>query len=328
LGFTGWPYNNKMIIRSAQLAEKSEFDVVWVAEDYYTGRDAVTLLACLALSTKKVNLGTGVIGAYSRSPVLTGATLSTLDEISDGRMILGLGAGLTWPSWTEAKETKSIKKMRETVELLRLLLSGANSSFEGSPVTLTQDVPWWPFERIKQVRSGIPIYLGGYGPRMIQLAAEVGDGLIVEWFTPLHVVKERISRLRAHAEHVGKDYAKIDVTGMVVTSPSRDGKIGAPLRWIVGSRILRLNEDLAEQVGIQKKKYEKIKKEFQRGNMAEVSKCVSDDLVRHYTASGTAEECVNKLKEYEKAGLKLPMVFPLGCDLELAIEVGRRFKNV
>ena len=210
---TGWPDPVRIMVKGAQLAEECGYEMVWSAEDYFTGRDGVTPLACFALSTERVKLGTSIINPHTRSPGLIAATMSTLDDISNGRMVLGLGAGLDWSGMYAVEgEIKHLKAMRQTIELIRSLLAYRTTIYRGRTLTIRGDPFWWPEGVIRPVRDRIPIYIGARGPKMEQLAAEIGDGLILDIEIPALLAMKRIEQFRARVERVGRDFNEVDVT--------------------------------------------------------------------------------------------------------------------
>lgn len=171
-----WGETAAEYLQAARDAEAAGFDAVWSNELH---RTAFVPLAAVAAQTSRVQLGTGVVLAFTRSPLITALSALDLDEISNGRLILGLGTGVQRlnEDWHGVHYGKPVPHLRETVAVLRLLLDGAA---KGEPMEYRGEYHKLNIRGYKRhfppVRERIPIYLGGVGPLMIRLAGEVGDG--------------------------------------------------------------------------------------------------------------------------------------------------------
>lgn len=176
IGFTGESSRKvtlEKMIEIGREAEMRNFESIWVAEDYYY-RDAISRLTVLALNTKTVRLATGVINPESRSPPLIAMTIGTLDGISHGRMVLGLGASLRlWLYEKHRPQLKHLEVMRESVHVIRQLIAGEKVNFSGKILDYQNLSLGFNSERSK-----IPIYIAAMGPKMVQLAGEIGRGSI------------------------------------------------------------------------------------------------------------------------------------------------------
>ena len=137
LAFPGQPYSLRQVVAAAQKAEEYSFESIWIAEDLWTGRDAVSVLSCLALATTRIHVGTAVVNPYTRHPVLTAMTANTLLELAGGRLRLGIGSGLPWKGLVEQQMAAKppLHAMREAVDTMRTLLSGGCVSFGGETVS-------------------------------------------------------------------------------------------------------------------------------------------------------------------------------------------------
>jgi 5,10-methylenetetrahydromethanopterin reductase len=316
----------------ATLAEECGYEMVWSAEDYFTGRDAITPLACFALSTKRLKLGTGVINPYTRSPGLIAATMATLDELSNGRMVLGLGAGLDWTSmYSVSANVRHVKTMRETLQLVRALFSDKTVTHRGRTLTIQGEPFWWPGKVIRPVRSRIPIYIGARGPKMEQLAAEAGDGLILDVEMPVPFVRKRLDEFRGRVERAGRDFNAVDVACLIPVSVSEDGELDEATRrymaWTIAGDGTKEEEErkvIAEYSGVDQDEILRVKQAFKRGGLKEACMRVSEKSVSTYVAWGSVDRCVNKIKDYVAAGVKLPTIVPLG-NADAAIRIGQKF---
>jgi F420-dependent oxidoreductase-like protein len=174
----------------AQEAERLGFDSVWTAEAY--GSDALTPLTWIGALTSKIKLGTGIMQMPARSPAMTAMTAATLDLLSGGRMLLGLG--LSGPQvvegWHGQPYGKPLTRTREYVQIVRQILAReAPLNFQGQEYQVPIQGGTGLGKPLKMIihplRPRIPIYLAAIGPKNIELAGEIADGWLPIFFAPL-----------------------------------------------------------------------------------------------------------------------------------------------
>ncbi len=288
----------------SQVAEDSGFESVWIT-DHYNNRSACSILTLLALRTRKVSLGVGVANPFTSHPAVTASAIATINEISGGRAILGIAAGdrmtlqrlgIDWD--------KPLARVKEAVDLIRELISGKRVDYSGKTLHVKSaglDYKVEPF----------PIYVGAQGPKMLRLASEVGDGVLInashpkdfeEAFKCFGELKEGFDIVAYTSMSVDKDgnrareEAKIVVAFIVAGSPE----------------IVLERHGLAEKAG---KVREALSKAFSGGNWAEVKKAVSEEMVDAFSVSGTPEEVISRVEELKKAGVTHVVAgSPIGVD--------------
>src|SRR2546425_9026514 len=164
-------------------AEALGFDSVWVPEAW--GTDAISLLGALAARTERIRLGTGIVNVFSRTPSLLGQTAATLDLISNGRFILGLGTSghQVVSGWHGMRFDRPLQRMRETVEIVRRVLRQERLRFDGEIFTLDQGLKLLA----RPVRPTVPIFLATLTPAGLRLTGEGADGWIPTLFSPDHL---------------------------------------------------------------------------------------------------------------------------------------------
>src|SRR6476469_3478706 len=206
-------------------AERLGYDSVWAAEAY--GSDTATVLGWLAGQTSKIRLGSGIFQMPGRSPAMTAMTAATLDQLSDGRMILGIGSSgpQVAEGWHGQRFARQLQRTREYVDVVRLALSRERVVYSGS--TLTLPLPDGPGKALKltiaPVQERIPIYIAAIGPRNTTLAAEIADGWLPTLFSPEHVgefrplLEEGFARAGA-----GKGFEDFDIVPTVTAMVSDD----------------------------------------------------------------------------------------------------------
>jgi F420-dependent oxidoreductase-like protein len=178
-------------------AERLGYDSVWAAEAY--GSDAATVLAWVAGQTTKIRIGSSIFQMPARSPAMTAMTAATLDQLSGGRFILGIGSSGPQVSegWHGVRFAKQLQRTREYVDVVRMALSRERLVYKGE--TLELPLPDGPGKALKltipTVQDRIPIYLAAIGPKNTALAGEIADG----WL-PTLVVPELLPELRGNLE--------------------------------------------------------------------------------------------------------------------------------
>src|SRR6202022_3561399 len=179
----------KSVERIVKLEEVG-LDVVWVAEAY--GNDAATRLGYLAARTTRVKLGSGILPIYSRTPALLAQTAAGLDEISDGRAILGLGASgpQVIEGWHGVPYDRPVQRTREMVEICRMVWRRQEVRYDGRvlklPLPAEQGTGLGKALKIltHPVRDRIPIWLASIGDRSVELTAELADGWLPIFYLP------------------------------------------------------------------------------------------------------------------------------------------------
>lgn len=182
------------------LSEENGLEYAWIT-DHYNNRDSFSLLTYIASKTKNIKLGPGVANPYTRTPLQLASAIATLDEISGKRAVLGIGPGdrVTFES-AGIKWERPVETVKETVEIIRKLLSGKKTAYEGN----IYNIKAARLNFIKDIK--IPIYIGAQGQKMLTLAGAIGDGVLVNASHPLDF-KEALP----HLAHGGADISHFDV---------------------------------------------------------------------------------------------------------------------
>ncbi len=172
VGFNGTPEQNKELIKKIQVAEEVGVEAIFTAETW--GRDQFSLLTQVALQTSKIKLGTGIAPNFGRSPAVLAMTYATLDELSGGRVIIGLGTSgaRVIEHWHGEKFEKPLQRMREYCEIINLIMTGEKVFYDGEIFKLQRG-----FKLLfDPVRKHIPIYIASISPKSMEMVGEVADG--------------------------------------------------------------------------------------------------------------------------------------------------------
>jgi alkanesulfonate monooxygenase SsuD/methylene tetrahydromethanopterin reductase-like flavin-dependent oxidoreductase (luciferase family) len=200
------------IVELSPLIEQAGFGAFWKGESNST--DPLILLSGIAAHTKKLKLGTAIYHIYGRSPVTLGVQSATLQDLSAGRLLLGLGvANKTIASWHGGTFDRPLRRAREYIDIVRLTAAGERVEYKGEIYTTGQrfQLSWKPSH------PSFPIYLAGLGPQMTKLVGQISDGVFINMATPA-TIRAIADRVRAGAVEAGRDPNKLEIITKVRVS--------------------------------------------------------------------------------------------------------------
>ena len=306
----------------ARYAESRGFEAVWQAESRLV-REATVPMAAYAAVTERIKVGSGVVNNWTRNAGLLAATFSTLDDLAPGRVILGIGA---WWDPLAAKvgitRRRPLLAMRETVEAVRRLLAMERVTYRGEFVNL-QDVE---IDIVHGDRSpkDVPIYIGATGMRMMELAGEIGDGVLLNYLVGPAYNKDAMEHLAVGAERAGRTVDDLDRPQLVVCSLDPDRSLALDRARELVTQYLGQQPHIMKASGVDESLLEEIGKVLTwPATPEQIEKAmalVPDDVVQLITASGTADECRAKVQQYIDLGCTCPVLYPLGDDVPAMID--------
>lgn len=197
----------------ARHAERAGFDFFWVPDERFF-RDVYALCAVVAGATKRLLIGPCVTDPYTRHPALTAMAIATLDELSGGRAVLGLGAGISGFHELGLERTRPARAVAEASALVNRLLTGEHVDFRGELFTFAGKLDFIP------PRASIPVYIAAGGTRMLALAGEVADGVIIEGCMSPAYLDAVLRDVRRGALRADRDPAAIDIVARIDTAVS------------------------------------------------------------------------------------------------------------
>ncbi|NPA22681.1 MAG: 5,10-methylenetetrahydromethanopterin reductase [Crenarchaeota archaeon] len=316
LGIELLPVGNiDKIVELAREVENLGLDSVWVTDHYYN-RNAYIILTLISQRTERINLGIGVTNPYVTHPAWTAGAAATLQEASKGRFILGIGAGdKTTLETIGIERKKALKAVRESIEIIRRLLNCEVVTYDGELFKLRN-----ARLNIKN-KIEVPIYVGAQAPKMLQLAGEIADGVIINASDP-GIVREAVRNVEAGAEKKGREMRDIEIAVCTCFSVDRDEKKAIETAKIVVAYILAgLSKEVAEKLDIDTNTVEEIRNTLERGDIKKATELVKDEYVHKLAIAGTPEQCIEKIIKIVKAGTKHVILgSPLGPDKRRAIE--------
>ena len=313
-------------------AESAGFDSVWAAEAY--GSDAATVLAWLAAQTERIRIGSGIFQMPARSPAMTAMTAATLDNLSNGRMVLGIGSSgpQVAEGWHGQRFAKQLQRTREYVAILRMALARQRLEFEGETYTLP--LPDGPGKALKlmiaPVQERIPIYLAAIGPRNTELAGEIADGWMPTFFAPEYAGEFR-DRLNEGAARAGRTLDEsFDVAAQVNVCLDDDldsaRDLARPFLALyvggMGSREKNFYNALVRRYGFEDAA-EEVQELYLAGRKEEAAAALPAELIDMTALCGPAERIAERLGRYRDAGVGTLVATPIATTPDRRVEVIR-----
>ena len=284
------------VLECSKILSTYDADSIWIPETW--GMECSSMLSTIAQIAKRPKIGSSIINIYSRTPSLVAMNAVTIDTLSGGRLVLGLGSSSQSivEQWHGMEFTRPLQRMQEYVEIIRQIVSGKKVTYDGKFFHLKN------FRLlIKPIRAEIPIYLAAINQKMVELTWEVGDGVIF-YLRPMSEMKKTIVKMQ--------NKRKIDVACQVITCISND----------VEKAITRAKKTISFYVSVgktyreflAKNGYEKetnaIFEEYEKSGLIDNYRFVSDSMVNSLTLCGTPKELSKKLEQFAETGVDLPIL--------------------
>ncbi len=268
------------VVHAAVEAERLGYRRVWIPDEGLAARECWVTLGAVAAATTSVQLGTGITNAYTRHPGVTAAAVATLDEASNGRAVLGIGAGgaLTLTPLAISRRAP-LTALRELVITSRALWSGATVDHEGT-------VGGFSDARLGYGRPDIPIWLAGRGPRVMRLAGELADGFILS-FLHKELIGKHVTALRAAADQHGRPHLRLCYMTALVTTEQAFEQARASLTF----RLVDSPQEVKEHIGFGIRDEAAIRRALVDGGPTAAARLVRDDWVDAFVICGTVNEC-------------------------------------
>ena len=292
-----------------RIAEDAGFESLWVTERYFH-EETFSLLGFLAAATNEIKLGVGVVNPYTRNPALLAMASATLDRISGGRFILGLGRSdrTVVQGRMGIPYTRPLSAIEEVVGTVSDLLSGDTVTSNEGQFRLTD-----ARLAIAPMRQRVPIYLAAIGPKALRLAGAIADGVLLNAYVPTGYVRYAVGEVRKAAEDAGRDPDSVDIACMLVVRLT-----DAPETMLPGlrQRLVRLlteryiGELLLEKGGFDASILGRLRELAANDGGDEAARLMTEDMVKAFYLLGPAAECRDRIAEYRDAGVDFPLLLP------------------
>jgi len=296
----------------ASLARQVEdwgYDYIWLADERFF-REIYSCLTLCALNTKKIQIGVCVTDPYSRHPALTAMAIATLDEISEGRAVLGIGAGVSGFGELGIDRARPALAMREMVGLVRKLMTGENVDFQGRMVQFNHGAL-----NFTPVRADLPIYVASNAPRGLQVAGELADGAIISGCAEEPSIDYAKGLIAKGTRKVGRDLAEIDLVARLNCCVSTDGQgarnsirtatirsLPGHLNFVTAAGI-EVAPDLAASLS-------QMGYTHDDATLADMARRVPDHIIDAMTLAGTPEEVAQRVGRIVRRGVNQILVRP------------------
>ena len=299
-------YDRKMYLRAAQLADDLGYDSFWLPEAW--GYEIFSLLAEMAVQTKRIKLGTGIVNVFSRSPGLIAMSAATVDEISEGRFMLGIGTSgkRVIEGFHGRPFEKPLTQVRDVIRVARALLSGGKLSDAGASGTEAR-----PFRlEMKPTRADLPIYVAALKQKAIEQIGECADGWIPT-FWPYDRTSEGKAWIAAGAARAGRDASKIVTAPFTSVLPMGGGAGAQMAKQIIAFYIGGMGDyyiELLTRFGFEDE-CKKIAALYQdKATRAQAENAVSERMIEALTIAGDPQHCIEELRRRRDFGIDLPIL--------------------
>ncbi len=284
-----------------QQAENRGFEGLWTGEAW--GTETCTLVGALLARSRRIHVGTSIVSIYLRPPTLTAMQAATLDMIAPGRARLGLGVstrningfhGLPWDY--------PVSRMREYVEIIRKVLAGERVTYEG---TFYQPKG---FGLSVQLSGPMPIYLAAVNPRMLRLAGEIADGVLLTWL-PARQLRDSIAEIAKGAARAGRSLNEIDIACYLHThvTSNREQSLSALRRVLIGYSQANTYIQGFTHFGYGDVLAD-VHSRLQAGDRAGAEAAIPESMVDELYLTGSPEDCQAQLNTFLEAGVQTPII--------------------
>ena len=315
-----WGSDDDEIIAVAKRADELGYDSIWVGEAW--GRDVFTVLTMIACHTSSIRLGTGIATVFSRTPTLLAQTVASLDIISKGRAVLGLGTSgkVVIEDWHGTRYERPLQRTREYIEIVRLALSGQRVNYEGRIFRLGR------FRMlVLPVQENLPIFVASLGPKNLALTGELADGWLPT-FVHLDHLPGMKGQVEEAASRSGRSAEVVTAAPQVPSFVARN-----PVEYAEGRRLIA--DHIAYYLGGMGTYYDelfhrygfgeesgRIRQAWAQNDREKAASLIPDAILEKLAILGNAEECRAKLGRYRENGASMPVIFlPHRSSLEATI---------
>jgi len=311
--------NVKQVVNYVKLAESKDIDYAWIT-NHYNNRHCYPTLAMIAANTDSIKMGPGIMNTFTDTPAAIASFMCTLNEISDGRAVLGIGPGdLSTLPKLAIEGGKPVARLKEGVTQFRRLCAGEE-------IKKTGEMEFFDYDGAKLTgvtlpgKKGIPVYIGAQGPKMLELAGEMGEGSLINASNPkdFEIAIPLIKKAEAAAGKKGHDVGAY--TAMSIDQSEKKARNAAK---IVAAFIAAGSPPaLLQRHGLDLGNVAKIKDALGRFDFKAVGGLVGDAEIDAFTIAGTPDMVRQKCEDLKAAGVT-QIIFgsPLGPDMTNSIRL-------
>ncbi len=300
----------------AILAENNGFSNLWIT-DHFGNRNVYVTLAAAAIFTNKITFGTGVTNPWMINPVITAQAIASLDELAPGRVVLGIGAGdKTTLEAVGMEMGKPLAAVKETIDIFRDLMSGESVAYQGTVFkTAGAKFNFKP-------KNKIPVYVGAQGPKMLEMAGKVGDGVLINASHPSDI-EYAVKMANEGMKQAGKTASDVDIAAYTSFSVNEDMKKAIKAATpVVAFIVAGSPPPVLEKHGINLAKADEIRAALKVGDFGKALGAVTPEMINAFSICGTPDMCIEKIAELKKIGISQFVVgSPVGPNVKAAIDL-------
>lgn len=315
-------FDREEVFKRVKIADDAGVDSVFVAEAW--GRDAFTLLTQLAERTQRIKLATGIVNFYSRSPAALAQHFATLDELSGGRMIIGLGASSAnvIEHFHGIPFNPPLARMREVVQIINMLMANQPLEFKGKVFQMERGFTL----RFRPVREHIPVYVASFRPSATKVVAQVADGWMPTMI-PVQRARQEVARFLGYVKDAGRDPSQMTVRFLGVTVAKDRERALQAAKAGTAFYIARMGDFYYQQLSDMgfADEANAIRRAWKEGGSGAGIAAVTDELSDSLGFIGDVDACRERLAEEEAAGINLHNVAVAGYTPE---EEGRIYERL
>jgi probable F420-dependent oxidoreductase len=286
------------VVVLAKLAEENAFDYVWAWDSHVLWQDVYPVFTLIAANTERVRIGPCVTNPATRDITVTASALATLNQISGGRMVMGMGRGDS-ARRVIGKPPVTVEHMEEACRQIRDLAEGREIDYEGTPL------------RLKWASGRLPVWVAAYGPKALRAAGRVADGLIMQLADP-YIIEWSLRYVREGAEEAGRPFDDIQIMSAAPAYVTDDMEAAREqVRWfpaMVSNHVVDLVHRYASTaLPAELTEFIRARDHYDYADHgrtgAEHASFVTDEVVDRFCVLGTPERCLAKLRELEALGV-------------------------
>ncbi|MCH7738260.1 MAG: LLM class flavin-dependent oxidoreductase [Chloroflexi bacterium] len=308
--------SDEELVSIAQLADQQGYHSFWAAESW--GRDAFTVLTMIACHTQQLRLATGIVNVFSRTPAIIAQTIASLDILSKGRAILGLGSSgkAVVEGWHGVPFDSPVARTREYIEIIRQALSGAPVNHQGK---------FYRMDRFRMiappVQERLPIYIASLGPKNLSLTGEVADGWLPVWANRERL-PDLLEQISLGAAKSGRSISDVTVAPYLM-SYTADGTedlahgerlLKAHMAYYIGGMGTFYFESFS-RAGFAAEA-QAVRDAWNSRDREQAAAAVSDRMLESVAVLGDAQQCRDQMAKFRQAGIDIPILtFPHGAEL-------------
>jgi len=303
-------------VRLVKYIEELGYTSAWITETRLA-RDAFSILGAFAATTSRITLGTGIVNSWTRGPALMAVTFATLNELAPGRIIAGIGAYWDPLAWKQGiTRQRPLTQLREYVDVMRRLFALEDDVTHETDLIQVRDISLDLGHGVAREPIEVPIYLGPTGPKAMQLAGEIADGVLINGLLSTSYTEGAVANIATGATRGGRDPSAVEHPRFVNVAMGADpAEARQEARYLI-TKYLGQQPHIGKASGLDPAFLDRLNEMMggwpaRPGGVEAAMELVGDDIVDRLAISGTPDECRGRLHEWVDAGASYPIIVPI-----------------